>query len=33
MLPHGSIYRFLHRGRERLFPDESFYDLFTERRR
>jgi hypothetical protein len=32
-LPEGSVYRFLHRERDRLFPDEVFADLFTERGR
>ncbi len=27
-LPEGSVYRFLHRERHRLFPDEMFADLF-----
>jgi hypothetical protein len=27
-LPKGSVYRFLHRERDRLFPDELFADLF-----
>jgi hypothetical protein len=27
-LPEGSVYRFLHRERDRLFPDEMFADLF-----
>jgi hypothetical protein len=30
-LPQNSIYRFLARERERLFPDEPFADLFAER--
>jgi len=29
-LAKDSIYAFLHRERERLFPDEAFADLFTE---
>jgi hypothetical protein len=32
-LPENSIYRFLARERERLFPDELFADLFCERGR
>jgi Transposase domain (DUF772) len=32
-LPENSIYRFLARERERLFPDELFCDLFSERGR
>jgi hypothetical protein len=32
-LPKNSIYRFLARERERLFPDELFADLFCERGR
>ena len=28
-LPENSIYRFLARERDRLFPDELFADLFT----
>src|SRR5207245_2086826 len=28
-LPEGSVFRFLHRERDRLFPDEMFADLFT----
>jgi hypothetical protein len=32
-LPENSIYRFLARERDRLFPDELFADLFTERGR
>jgi Transposase DDE domain/Transposase domain (DUF772) len=32
-LDEGSIYVFLHRERERLFPDEAFADLFDERGR
>ncbi len=31
-LPEHSIYSFLHRERDRLFPDESFADLFDERK-
>ena len=27
-LPKRSVYRFLHRERDRLFPDEMFADLF-----
>ena len=29
-LPERSIYVLLHRERDRLFPDETFADLFTE---
>ena len=29
-LPKDSIYAFLHRERDRLFPDEAFADLFSE---
>src|SRR5665213_894958 len=29
-LPPDSIYAFLHRERERLFPDEAFADLFAD---
>ena len=29
-LPKDSIYTFLHRERDRLFPDEAFADLFSE---
>jgi hypothetical protein len=29
-LPADSIYAFLHRERERLFPDEAFADLFSD---
>src|SRR5215207_4319798 len=32
-LPENSIYRFLARERDRLFPDELFADLFTDRGR
>ncbi len=32
-LPESSIYRFLARERDRLFPDELFADLFTDRGR
>lgn len=32
-LPEGSVYRFLHRERDRLFPDEMFTDLFTDKGR
>lgn len=32
-LPAGSIHGFLHRERDRLFPDELFADLFTDRGR
>ena len=32
-LPESSIYAFLHRERDRLFPDESFADLFIDRGR
>jgi Transposase DDE domain/Transposase domain (DUF772) len=32
-LPENSIYSFLHRERDRLFPDEMFADLFDERGR
>jgi hypothetical protein len=32
-LPESSIYSFLHRERDRLFPDEMFADLFDERGR
>jgi hypothetical protein len=32
-LPEHSIYSFLHRERDRLFPDEMFADLFDERGR
>ncbi len=32
-LPGNSIYRFLARERDRLFPDELFVDLFTDRGR
>src|SRR5690348_15462835 len=32
-LPENSIYRFLARERDRLFPDEMFADLFSERGR
>ena len=32
-LPENSIYRFLARERDRLFPDELFADLFTGRGR
>ena len=32
-LPENSIYRFLARERERLFPDELFADLFSDRGR
>jgi hypothetical protein len=32
-LPENSIYRFLARERDRLFPDELFADLFSERGR
>jgi DDE family transposase/transposase-like protein DUF772 len=32
-LPENSIFRFLARERDRLFPDELFADLFTERGR
>jgi hypothetical protein len=32
-LPENSIYRFLARERDRLFPDELFVDLFTDRGR
>jgi hypothetical protein len=32
-LPENSIYRFLARERERLFPDELFCDLFSDRGR
>ena len=32
-LPENSIYRFLARERDRLFPDELFGDLFTDRGR
>lgn len=32
-LPEGSVYGLLHRERERLFPDELFGDLFSERGR
>ena len=32
-LPENSIYRFLAWERERLFPDELFCDLFSDRRR
>lgn len=32
-LPADSIYGFLHRERDRLFPDELFADLFTDRGR
>jgi len=32
-LPEHSIYSFLHRERDRLFPDEMFTDLFDERGR
>jgi hypothetical protein len=32
-LPERSIYSFLHRERDRLFPDEMFADLFDERGR
>ena len=32
-LPEGSVYRFLHRERDRLFPDEMFADLFTDKGR
>ena len=32
-LPGNSIYRFLARERERLFPDELFTDLFCDRGR
>jgi len=32
-LPESSIYSFLHRERDRLFPDELFADLFDERGR
>jgi hypothetical protein len=32
-LPENSIYAFLHRERDRLFPDESFADLFIDRGR
>jgi Transposase DDE domain/Transposase domain (DUF772) len=33
VLPERSIYRFLHRERDRLFPDEEFADLFDDRGR
>jgi hypothetical protein len=33
LLPENSIYALLHRERDRLFPDESFADLFTDRGR
>ncbi|HUY71587.1 MAG TPA: IS1182 family transposase [Gaiellaceae bacterium] len=29
-LPHDSIYAFMHRERERLFPDSAFADLFSD---
>ena len=29
-LPEGSVFRFLHRERHRLFPDELFADLFEQ---
>src|SRR2546422_6254112 len=32
-LPEGSVFRFLHRERDRLFPDEMFADLFSDRGR
>lgn len=32
-LPENSIHRLLHRERDRLFPDEMFRDLFTDRGR
>jgi len=32
-LPENSIYAFLHRERDRLFPDSAFADLFQERGR
>ena len=32
-LPENSIYRFLARERDRLFPDELFADLFCDRGR
>jgi len=32
-LPERSIYVLLHRERDRLFPDETFADLFTDRGR
>jgi hypothetical protein len=32
-LPENSIYSFLHRERDRLFPDEMFADIFDERGR
>jgi hypothetical protein len=32
-LPGRSIYSFLHREREHLFPDEAFSDLFDKRGR
>ncbi|MCA1693003.1 MAG: transposase, partial [Actinobacteria bacterium] len=32
-LPEGSVYGLLHRERDRLFPDELFADLFSDRGR
>ena len=33
MLPEASLFTVLHRERERLFPDEMFADLFSDRGR
>jgi Transposase domain (DUF772) len=33
MLPESSLFTVLHRQRDRLFPDEMFVDLFSDRGR
>ncbi len=33
MLPESSLFTVLHRERDRLFPDEMFADLFSDRGR